>query len=171
MFGVLLVSHYRLAEEFYQTLRLIIGEVENFRPIGLDPTMAPEDMRLRIQKAIEEVDSGEGVLTLVDMFGGTPSNLCLSFLEEGRVEVVTGLNLPMLVKIGRIKEAISLDEAARLARDYGRRNISVASDVLVGRDGAEEIVSYGETGSRVPPKAAQWSLNQDRCPKLSQESH
>lgn len=139
MFGVLLVSHYRLAEEFYQTLRLIIGEVENFRPVGLDPKMEPEDMRRRIQKAIEEVDSGDGVLALVDMFGGTPSNLCLSFLEEGQVEVVTGLNLPMLVKLGRVREAISLDEAARMARDYGRRNISVASDVLAGRDRAGEI--------------------------------
>ena len=134
MFGVVLVSHYRLAEEFYQALRLIIGEVENFRPIGLDPDTPPEEMRLRIKKAIAEVDSGDGVLALVDMFGGTPSNLCLSFLEEGRVEVVTGLNLPMLVKMGRVREPMSLDEAARMARDYGRKNISVASDVLAGSD-------------------------------------
>jgi PTS system mannose-specific IIA component len=134
VFGVVLVSHYRLAEEFYQALRLIIGEVENFRPIGLDPDTPPEEMRLRIKKAIAEVDSGDGVLALVDMFGGTPSNLCLSFLEEGRVEVVTGLNLPMLVKMGRVREPMSLDEAARMARDYGRRNISVASDVLAGSD-------------------------------------
>jgi PTS system mannose-specific IIA component len=137
--GVVLVSHYRLAEEFYQALRLIIGEVENFRPIGLDPETPPEEMRLRIKKAIAEVDSGDGVLALVDMFGGTPSNLCLSFLEEGRVEVVTGLNLPMLVKMGRVREPMSLDEAARLARDYGRRNISVASDVLAGSDRPGEV--------------------------------
>jgi PTS system mannose-specific IIA component len=134
VFGVVLVTHYRLAEEFYQALRLIIGEVDNFRPIGLDPATPPEEMRLRIKSAIEEVDTGDGVLALVDMFGGTPSNLCLSFLQEGHVEVVTGMNLPMLVKMGRIKEPMSLDEAARMARDYGRRNISVASDVLAGSD-------------------------------------
>ena len=91
-------------------------------------------MRTSIEKALREVDSGDGVLMLVDMFGGTPSNLCLSFLEHGRVEVVTGLNLPMLVKVSRLREQLSLHEIAELARDYGRRNISVASDILAGDD-------------------------------------
>jgi len=78
------------------------------------------------------------VLVLTDMFGGTPSNLCLSFLEEDRVEVVTGLNLPMLVKVGRVKSQASLHDVAEIARDYGRRNIAVASDVLAGLDKADE---------------------------------
>jgi mannose PTS system EIIA component len=132
--GVLIVTHYRLAHEFLQALRLIIGEAEHFAAIGLDPGMSPEEMRAQIQKALHDVDQGHGVLVLVDMFGGTPSNLCLSFLEEGRIEVVTGLNLPMLVKVGRIVDQKPLHEVAATARDYGRRNISVASDLLAGRE-------------------------------------
>jgi PTS system mannose-specific IIA component len=137
VFGVLIVTHYRLAEEFLQAVQLIVGELPRFRAIGLDPSSTPEDMRLRIEAALKQVDGNDGVLMLVDMFGGTPSNLCLSFLDEGRVEVVTGLNLPMLVKIGRV-EAGSLAEAAQIARDYGRRNISIASEVLAGTNPSED---------------------------------
>ncbi len=138
MIGVVIVSHYRLAEELLQAVRLIVGEVENFRAIGLDPSSPPEEMRSRIDKSLREVDDGEGVLVLTDMFGGTPSNLCLSFLEEGRIEVVTGVNLPMLVKLASLKDPIATHEAASLARDYGQRNISVASDVLAARDPKEQ---------------------------------
>ena len=138
MIGVLIVTHFRLAEEFLQAVTLILGAAENFRAIGLDPAMTPDDMRSLIEKSLRDVDQGEGVLVLTDMFGGTPSNLCLSFLEEDRVEVVTGLNLPMLVKVGRVKSQASLHEVAEIARDYGRRNIAVASDVLAGLDKADE---------------------------------
>ena len=134
MIGVLIVTHYRLAQEFLQALRLILGEAEHFAAIGLDSGTPPEEMRAQIEKALHEVDQGHGVLVLVDMFGGTPSNLCLSFLEEGRIEVVTGLNLPMLVKVGRIVSQLPIHEVAAIARDYGRRNISVASDLLAGRE-------------------------------------
>jgi PTS system mannose-specific IIA component len=136
VFGVLIVTHYRLAEEFLQAVQLIVGELPQFRAIGLDPSSSPEDMRLRIEAALKQVDRSQGVLMLVDMFGGTPSNLCLSFLDEG-VEVVTGLNLPMLVKIARLKDPSSLAEVAEVARDYGRRNISIASEVLAGNDRSE----------------------------------
>ena len=91
-------------------------------------------MRTRIDKAVQQADSGRGALILVDMFGGTPSNLALSFLEENRVEVVTGLNLPMLVKVASNQEPLEVGELASIARDYGRRNISVATDVLSGKD-------------------------------------
>lgn len=138
MIGVVIVTHYRLADEFLQALRLIVGEVENLRAIGLDPSMGPEEMRNRIDKTVREVDQGQGVLVLVDMFGGTPSNLCLSFLEEDRVEVVTGLNLPMLVKVAQLKEPMPLQQVAALIRDYGRRHIRVASAVLAGSDPEEE---------------------------------
>ena len=135
MIGVVIVTHYRLAEEFLQSLELIVGTLDHVRAIGLDPTSgSPEEMRVRIEKAIGEVESGEGVLVTVDMFGGTPSNLSLAFLEEGKVEVVTGLNLPMLVKIARQNQELPLHELAELARDYGRRNISVASDILSGTE-------------------------------------
>jgi len=129
--GVLVLSHYRLADEFVGALRHIVGEVPHVRAIGLDPASAsPEDMRMQIDKALRDVDTGEGVLVLVDMFGGTPSNLSLAFLEEGRIEVVTGVNLPMLVKVARPKPGVGIHELAETARDYGRRNISVASDLL-----------------------------------------
>jgi len=138
MIGVLIVTHYRLAEEFLQAVQLIVGELPRFRAIGLDPATAPEDMRRRIEAELKQIDGREGVLMLVDMFGGTPSNLCLSFLDEGRVEVVTGLNLPMLVKVARVDDASSLAEVAQLARDSGRRNISIASAVLNGNERTED---------------------------------
>jgi PTS system mannose-specific IIA component len=137
LIGVVIVTHYRLADEFLQALQLIVGQLENFQAIGLDPANSPESMRTRIDKAIQEADRGDGVLVLVDMFGGTPSNLCLSFLDEGRVEVVTGLNLPMLVKVAGLREPMPIHDVAALAREYGRRNISVASDVLSGKERAE----------------------------------
>jgi PTS system mannose-specific IIA component len=130
--GILIVSHYQLAEEFLRALELIVGELRHFRAIGLDPTTQPDEMRSRIDKALREVDGGQGVVVLVDMFGGTPSNLCLSFLEEGRVEVVTGVNLPMLVKVAGVKEATSVHELAEIACESGQQNISVASDILSG---------------------------------------
>ncbi len=138
MFGVLIVTHYRLAEEFLQAVQLIVGELPSFRAIGLDPATPPDDMRQRIEASLKQVESPAGVLMLVDMFGGTPSNLCLSFLDEGRVEVVTGVNLPMLVKVGRVKEETDLAGIAQIARDYGRHNISVASEVLAGAGRSEE---------------------------------
>jgi PTS system mannose-specific IIA component len=136
--GVLILSHYRLADEFIAALRHIVGEVPHVRAIGLDPAAtAPEEMRAQIDKAIREVDQGKGVLVLVDMFGGTPSNLSLSFLDEGRVEVVTGVNLPMLVKVARQKGETTIHELAEVAQEYGRRNISVASDLISNREPAK----------------------------------
>jgi PTS system mannose-specific IIA component len=133
--GVIIVTHNRLADEFLQAVRVIVGPGEHIHAVGLDPTTtSPEDMRSRIDKAIQQADSGHGVLILVDMFGGTPSNLALSFLEENRVEVVTGLNLPMLVKVASSLEPLKVAELASIARDYGRRNVSVATDVLSGKD-------------------------------------
>ncbi|MFQ5696842.1 MAG: PTS sugar transporter subunit IIA [Myxococcota bacterium] len=143
MTGVVIVTHYRLAEEFLQAVQLIVGELPHFGAIGLDPSESPEAMRARIEKTIREAEQGDGVLVLVDMFGGTPSNLCLSFLEEDRIEVVTGLNLPMLVKVARLREGQPLRAVAELARDSGQRNISVASEVLAGR-----------SPGRMPPPAS-----------------
>ncbi len=134
MIGIVIVAHYRLAEEFLQAVQLICGEVPHMRGIGLDPGMNPEEMRERISKQIEEVNSGQGVLVLVDMFGGTPSNMCLAFLSEGRVEVVTGLNLPMLVRAAQARPGESLHQLSERVRDAGRAHISVASDVLAGRE-------------------------------------
>lgn len=134
MIGFLIVTHYQLASEFLRAVTLIRGPLDHFRAVGLDPQETPEEMRARIEKAIHEADQGHGVLLLVDMFGGTPSNLSLAFLDEERVEVVTGVNLPMLVKMAGLKDGLTLEETAELARDYGRKNISVASEILHGDD-------------------------------------
>lgn len=136
MIGLVILSHYRLADEMLQVLRLIVEDVDHVLAVGLDPTSTqPDAMRADVEKAIRQADRGQGVLVLVDMFGGTPSNLALSFLEENQVEIVTGINLPMLVKVARMREEMPIHKLAEFARDYGRRNISVASDVLSGNDG------------------------------------
>ena len=128
--GVLIVAHYRLGEQFLQSLRLILPDSPTFFSISIEPDDALEDIKVNIQQALERCDVGEGVLVLTDMFGGTPSNISLSFHEPGRVEIVTGLNLPMLIKLATLDEERTLEELAVFVKDYGRRNISVASELL-----------------------------------------
>ena len=128
--GVVIVTHYRLGEEFLQALRLIVPEGPCFHAVSVDPKQSVEEMRTAIQEALGTADQGDGVLVLTDMFGGTPSNISLSFLEERRVEVVTGLNLPMLIKLATLKEKKSLEDLAGFIKNYGQRNISVASQIL-----------------------------------------
>lgn len=128
--GVLIVSHYRLGEEMLQALRLIVPDGPTFHAVGIDPRQTVEEMRSCIAKALDQADRGEGVLVLTDMFGGTPSNMSLSFLGERRVEVVTGINLPMLIKLATLTEEKPLEELAPFIKQYGQRNISVASEIL-----------------------------------------
>ena len=128
--GVVIVTHYGVGKEFLQALRLILPEAPEFPFVSLEPAEPVDQMRARILAAIKQVDQGEGVLILTDMFGGTPSNVALSFLDEHRVEVVTGVNLPMLIKLGSLREDKPLDELALFIKEYGQRNISVASEVL-----------------------------------------
>ncbi len=129
-YGVLIVSHYRLGEELLQALRLIVPECPRFYAVGIDPKQSVDEMRSAIAAALHEADQGEGVLVLTDMFGGTPSNISLSFLDERKVEVVTGINLPMLIKLATLTEDKPLDELATFIKEYGQRNISVASELL-----------------------------------------
>ena len=128
--GVLIVSHYRLGQEMLQALRLIVPDSPPFHAVGIEPTQSVDEMRSAIAEALAAADSGEGVLILTDMFGGTPSNISLSFLEEHRIEVVTGINLPMLIKLATLTEEKPLAELATFVKEYGRRNISVASELL-----------------------------------------
>jgi PTS system mannose-specific IIA component len=128
--GVVIVTHYRLGEEFLQALRLIVPEAPEFFAVSVEPTQTVEEMRSRIQEALKAADRGHGVLVLTDMFGGTPSNIALSFMDEHRVEVVTGLNLPMLIKLATLGEDKPVDELAAFIKQYGQRNISVASEIL-----------------------------------------
>ena len=130
--GVVIVTHYRLGEEFLQALRLILPEAPVFSSVAVDPSQSVEDMRQAIADALAEQEKGEGVLVLTDMFGGTPSNMSLSFLDEHHVEIVTGINLPMLIKLATLTEAKPLEELATFIKEYGQRNISVASELLPG---------------------------------------
>jgi len=132
--GVVIVTHYRLGNEFLQALRLIVPDAPEFHAVAIEPTQSVEEMRSRIAAALGAADRGDGVLVLTDMFGGTPSNISLSFLEEHHVEVVTGVNLPMLIKLATLGEAKSLEELAAFIKSYGQRNISVASELLPDRD-------------------------------------
>jgi len=128
--GVVIVTHYALGNEFMQALRLIVPDAPEFGCVPLDPAQPVDEMREQIRGAIREADEGEGVLILTDMFGGTPSNVALSFLDEHPIEVVTGMNLPMLIKLATLRDQKPLAELAAFIKEYGQRNISVASQIL-----------------------------------------
>ena len=130
--GVVIVTHYRLGEEFLQALRLIIPDAPPFAAVAVDPNQPVEEMRQAIARELAAAESGEGVLVLTDMFGGTPSNMSLSFLDEHHVEIVTGINLPMLIKLATLSEDKPLEELATFIKEYGQRNISVGSELLSG---------------------------------------
>lgn len=128
--GVLIVTHYELGEQMLQALRSIIPNAPEFYAVSVSPEQSVEQMRKAISSKLAAADTGHGVLILTDMFGGTPSNIALSFLGEQQVEVVTGLNLPMLIKLATLQNEKSLDDLASFIKDYGKRNISVASKLV-----------------------------------------
>ncbi len=132
--GVVIVTHYQIGEEFLHALRLIVPNAPDFHSVSIDPKQSVDEMRQLIEQALKRADRGAGVLVLTDMFGGTPSNMSLSFVEETGVEVVTGLNLPMLIKLATLSEDTTLEELAKFIKSYGQRNISVASEILPERD-------------------------------------
>ncbi len=129
MVGVVVVAHYRLGEELLQALRLIVPESRGFAAVSVEPKQSIEEMRASILEAIDRVEEGTGVLILTDMFGGTPSNLAMTFLGP-EVEVITGVNLPMLIKLAEVRGKLPLAEAALAAQEAGRKYISVASALL-----------------------------------------
>lgn len=135
MVGVLIVSHGNLAEALVNTAEFIVGKLKAVKAVSIDPTSDVKELRKKIHKAIKEVDGGNGVLILTDMFGGTPSNISLSFLEKERVDVVTGVNLPMIINLAHAREKKSLPEVAEAIRSCGGRSISLASQIL-NRKGA-----------------------------------
>lgn len=130
MIGVLIITHGNLGNELIQVTRLIRGEMEGALAISVDETKGVESLKKEITTAIKQLDSGKGVLILTDLFGGTPSNISLSFLKEGKVEVVTGVNLPMMLKVSEMKDEKGLSEFADFIRNYGKNNIYLASEIL-----------------------------------------
>ncbi len=130
MIGVLIVTHRELAEALLAAADLILGRQEATVAISLDPSAPPETSRTQIQRGLVQVNNGLGVIILTDMLGGTPSNLSLSFLQEGKVEVVTGVNLPMLMKLAQLRNETDLSAVAQSLKQFGQKGISVASEVL-----------------------------------------
>ena len=130
MIGVLITTHGNLGIEMIRAAEMIRGSLKGIIPVSIDQTKGVEDLKKEISTAIKKLDQGQGVLILTDLFGGTPSNLSLSFLKGGRVEVITGVNLPMLLKITDIREGMLLKDVALQVKEYGIRNISLASEIL-----------------------------------------
>jgi mannose PTS system EIIA component len=134
MIGVVIVTHCHLAEELICAAQLVVGEeLKQFQPVSVEPKDGSEAIREKILTAIRKVDSGRGVLILTDMYGGTPSNISLSFLENKKVEVITGVNLPMLLKLATYQETFDLEQLSAFITDYGQKNINLASEVLKKR--------------------------------------
>ncbi|MEN3746913.1 PTS sugar transporter subunit IIA [Sphingomonas sp. HF-S3] len=130
MIGLVLVTHGRLAEEFVVAMEHVVGQQERIAPICIGPEDDMEERRADIAKAIAEVDGGRGVIVLTDLFGGTPSNLAISLMQAGKVEVIAGINLPMLIRLGGARKTMKVTEAVAAARDAGKKYITVASEVL-----------------------------------------
>jgi PTS system mannose-specific IIA component len=132
MIGILVVTHGQLAKELLAATEHVVGEMKHARAICIGPDDDLEQRRGDVRAAIEAVDEGDGVVIVTDMFGGTPANLAISFLDKGKVEVLAGANLPMLVKLAEAREDMSVADAAEAAREAGCKYIAVASRVLRG---------------------------------------
>ncbi len=130
MIGLVLVTHGRLALEFIEALEHIVGPQSNIAAVCIGPDDDPKERRQDIINHVKAADEGEGVVLLTDMFGGTPSNLAMSVLDQGRVEVIAGLNLPMLIKLASIRGEAKLRTAVAQAQEAGRKYINVASQLL-----------------------------------------
>ncbi len=137
MIGLILVTHGRLAEEFRAALEHVVGAQERLETLCIGPDDDMERRRADIIAAIDRVDEGDGVIVLTDMFGGTPSNLAISAMEPGKVDVIAGINLPMLVKLASVRKTCRLEEAVAAAGDAARRYIRVASQVLDPQNSGE----------------------------------
>jgi PTS system mannose-specific IIA component len=133
MIGLVLVTHGRLAVEFRAALEHVVGPQAQIETISIGPEDDMEQRRQDILAAVRAVDDGSGVIVLTDMFGGTPSNLAISVMEGGRIEVIAGVNLPMLIKLASIRGEKTIAEAIQGAQEAGRKYINVASQVLAGQ--------------------------------------
>ena len=133
MTGILIVTHAGLGTALIDTIEFILGKPQdNLLSISIDINQDPDNLRKKIKKGIKEVHSDKGVIILTDMFGGTPSNLSYSFLEEGEVEVISGVNLPILMKAVTSREKMDMDKLTSALVEHGKRSISLASDILKG---------------------------------------
>ena len=138
MIGVVVVTHGQLATELVNAAEMIVGDLPQFTAVSIGWHDDVNDAREDIAQAIERVRGEQGVLVLTDMFGGTPSNLGMTFLQTDRVEVITGVNLPMLIKLAGLRQSSNLLSVAQQMREHGRNAIWVASDLLRGEKSGEK---------------------------------
>ncbi len=132
MIGLVIVTHGQLAIELRRATEHVVGPQDGMETICIGPDDDMERRRADIREAVERVDNRAGVILLTDMFGGTPSNLAISMLRDGKVEVLAGVNLPMLIKLSEARETSSLEEASLKAKEAGQRYIAIASKILAG---------------------------------------
>jgi PTS system mannose-specific IIA component len=130
MIGMVLVTHGRLAVEFIAALEHVVGPQRNVAAVCIGPEDDMEKRRQDILRCVGEVDEGSGVVLLTDMFGGTPSNLAISIMDKAKIEVIAGINLPMLIKLASLRQNETLANAVRGAQEAGRKYINVASQLL-----------------------------------------
>ena len=142
MIGLILVTHGQLADQFVEAMEHVVGKQNAIETVCIGPHDDMEQRRADISDAIAKVDSGDGVIILTDLFGGTPSNLAISLLETGRIEVIAGINLPMLIRLDGARKSMSVVDAVEAAQIAGRNYITVASEFL------------GHTANDEPAKAA-----------------
>ena len=132
MIGLVLVTHGALASQFVAAMEHVVGPQRQVAAISIGPDDNMEHRRKDILNAVASVDSGDGVILLTDMFGGTPSNLAISTMDKAKVEVIAGVNLPMLIKLASVRDTANLRRAVDQAQEAGRKYISIASRVLAG---------------------------------------
>lgn len=128
--GILIVSHHEIGKELLKATESIVKENLSFKSVAIFPSYSLEFSKKKILKALRSVDQGEGVLILSDLFGASPCNACLPFLKEGEVELVTGMNLPMVIKLFTLQQQMSLKSLADFIVDYGRRNIVKGTNTI-----------------------------------------
>jgi len=146
MTGIVVVTHGQLARELVSAAEMIIGEIPNVTAVSIGWHESPDDALREIEDAIKRADSGKGTVVLTDMFGGTPSNLSLTFLEKGRVEVVTGVNLPMLIRLASLREEEDGDDLLELAAEgarEGKDSIYLAGNLLARKEKKGKAVESG----------------------------
>lgn len=130
MIGIVVVSHGKLAKELLSATEHVVGEQPAFRAISIEADDDMEARRAQIRETVKACNTGSGVIILTDMFGGTPSNLAISVMKDDRIEVIAGVNLPMLIKLSEVRDSLTLSEAAQSAKEAGRKYISIASELL-----------------------------------------
>jgi PTS system mannose-specific IIA component len=133
MFGMVIVCHGRLADAFVEVMEHVVGKQAQLKAVGIGPEDDAEAARERIVKAVREVATGEGVVVLTDMFGGTPSNLAISVMKTEDIEVIAGVNIPMLIKLASARGKVPMHEAVNQAQEAARKYINVAGNLLAGK--------------------------------------